>query len=921
MNKTIPFPYSKTGLLGACIVAAMGLSGGNVYAVEDDQYIEEVVIEGFRGSLMKARELKRNALGSQDSIVAEDIADFPDLNLADSLQRVPGVSITREGGEGRQISLRGLGPDFTRVQLNGMEVLSNSSSPMDSRGAVQRNRAFDFNVFASELFNQIDVKKSFSADQDEGGIGGTVNLRTAKPFDFDGLQGAISLNAGTNTNTDSTDPRFAGMISNTWGDFGALVSLAYSERESAEEGYDTFRWRQRTRTPDQFSDTLPQDIQDNLEAGNIWFARGNRYSSWTNDQERLGITTALQFSPSDSLSLTFDALYGELNNSRVEYHLDTAGSSSTALGFIEDLTVVDNNGDLEAVAGTFSDVTIRTETRQDQADTTFEQYALQGEWYATDKLTVKGLIGYEKSDFEQPQSDKIYFQTTGGITTDFTQDRFYGVNSYDFDPADISNWSVRELDFREDYITSEFSNAKLDFEYAFNESSEFRFGLNYKSFENTGFNPRANDLVKDVGAPAFGPNQGDAPTDIPADGFVIFDHPNADWVAANFAAIQSFYGVLNWDLTDPSVQAFYDSSNRPQEFDSRPQARFGIKEDTTAAYAQYLFTVSNVRGSIGLRYYSTDIESSGVTIGDETPFTVDQDYNGVLPTFNLAWDVNENIVWRFSANKNLTRPSLGDLSVSAPTVQNDPDGSAGLRVVSGNPALEPFESVNLDTSFEYYMGDIGAVAIGLFWKDIENFIVPETIIVPYGSLGLPLDLLGPGQDASTEYQFATNVNGDDATIKGIEFSFQRDLDFLPEPFDKFGVVANFTLADGETEYENVQGTGESQTKTFPGLSEESYNFTLYYETDTWGGRVAVANRGEYISRVEAGLADEDERGFHETTHVDFSAFYQISESLKVTFEGINLTNEREEQYSDSSDRPYNTTTSGRSYLLGLSYKF
>ncbi|HJS13764.1 MAG TPA: TonB-dependent receptor plug domain-containing protein, partial [Rheinheimera sp.] len=204
---------------------------------------EVIEVKGFRSSIIKAKDLKREAMIAQDSIVAEDIADFPDLNLADSLQRVPGVTITREGGEGRQISLRGLGPDFTRVQVNGMEALGTSSSPMDARGGVSRTRAFDFNIFASELFNQIDVKKSFSADQEEGGIAGTVNLRTAKPFDYDGAQAAVSAQVGTNTNTDSTDPRIAALLSNTWSDFGALVSVAYSDRATNEYGTNTTRWR------------------------------------------------------------------------------------------------------------------------------------------------------------------------------------------------------------------------------------------------------------------------------------------------------------------------------------------------------------------------------------------------------------------------------------------------------------------------------------------------------------------------------------------------------------------------------------------------------------------------------------------------------------------------------------------------------
>ena len=195
-----------------------------------DQAMEQIEVRGYRRSLIQAKDLKKDALGTQDTILAEDIADFPDLNLAESLQRVPGVTINREAGEGRQISLRGLNADFTQVQLNGMEALGTSSSSMDSRGSTNNSRSFDFNIFASELFNQIDVKKSYSADMDEGGIGGTVGLYTAKPFEYDGFRSAISAQAGDNSNTNDTSPRIAALVSNTWDKFGALVSVAYSNR-------------------------------------------------------------------------------------------------------------------------------------------------------------------------------------------------------------------------------------------------------------------------------------------------------------------------------------------------------------------------------------------------------------------------------------------------------------------------------------------------------------------------------------------------------------------------------------------------------------------------------------------------------------------------------------------------------------------
>ncbi|MBX2858406.1 MAG: TonB-dependent receptor plug domain-containing protein, partial [Cellvibrionaceae bacterium] len=425
-------------------------------ALAQDAAVEETLIKGFRNSVIQAKDLKRQALIAQDSIVAEDIADFPDLNLADSLQRIPGVAITREGGEGRQISLRGMGPDFTRVEINGMEALGTSSSPMDSRGAVGRSRAFDFNIFASELFNQIDVKKSYSADQEEGGIGGTVGLHTAKPFDSDGLQSVIGVQGGTNTNTDNFDKRFVGLISNTWGNFGALASVAYSTRKSREFGYNTYRWRQRT-TSDYNSASVDADTGALLEAGELWFSRGNRYSVWNNQQERLGITASLQYRPTDNIDLSLDYLRGSLENQLDEHHISTGGTSSTALGRVEELEYLNNNGDREVVFGRYSNTTIRTEAREDFNESLFDQLTLNATWQLSDDLEMVAQIGTSTADYNQPKVNKAnLMRENSGITTDFTQDRFYGVNTYDFDPTATEGWEVKDLYFQEDYITTDY---------------------------------------------------------------------------------------------------------------------------------------------------------------------------------------------------------------------------------------------------------------------------------------------------------------------------------------------------------------------------------------------------------------------------------------------------------------------------------
>src|SRR5262245_54408049 len=205
---------------------------------------DEIVVTGYRRSLSDARDIKRDSVIHVDAIVAEDMAKFPELNLAESLQRLPGVQINREAGEGRRISLRGLGPDFSRVQLNGMEVLGNNDSAMDSRGQRSRDRSFDFNLFASELFSRLEVEKTYQAAQNEGGMAGTVGLFTGKPFDYaTGFKGAVVAKGGTNTYTKDFQPRLAGLASYNWDNtFGALVSVAWSHRKTQEQGFNTYNY-------------------------------------------------------------------------------------------------------------------------------------------------------------------------------------------------------------------------------------------------------------------------------------------------------------------------------------------------------------------------------------------------------------------------------------------------------------------------------------------------------------------------------------------------------------------------------------------------------------------------------------------------------------------------------------------------------
>ena len=278
----------------------------------------EITVSGFRYSLDQSLDLKRDAVNTRDSIVIEDIGKMPDLNVAEAIQRVPGVAIVREGGEGRQMSLRGLGPEFTRVTLNGMEVPS-SNGGLDSSGGVNRGRAFDFNVFSAELFNRIDINKTAVASIEEGGVSGTVEMYTARPLDNPGFHGAATLQGAYNDLSDSVDPRVTATMSTTnkAETLGFFLTAAYSERTSWQDGFGTVRFD--SPALDRAFAGNETDLS-NEELNSAWYPRLPRQDSFRHNQDRLGLSATFQFRPTDKLDFGVTWVHSEFNAETNSYN-------------------------------------------------------------------------------------------------------------------------------------------------------------------------------------------------------------------------------------------------------------------------------------------------------------------------------------------------------------------------------------------------------------------------------------------------------------------------------------------------------------------------------------------------------------------------------------------------------------------------
>jgi TonB-dependent receptor len=461
------------GVLAAGAASAQTApSAGQSAGPSPDNTVEEVVVTGFRESLRSALSVKRQSSGVVDAIKAEDIADFPDANLAESIQRVPGVSITRVAGEGRTITVRGLPPTFTRVRINGMEAQSTSGATTSDRGA-NLGRGFDFNTFASELFSGITVRKTAQAEVIEGSLGATVDLETAKPLDHKGLTFVLGASAGYNDLAKNVDPKFTAVVGNSWdtawGEFGAQASLAYSKRKFLEDQWGSGGWNPATVdggfcTPVGVAPQNPATNAGNgTDAANcatgvarpaandpvyaqanrstVFFPRLPRYGRFHHNQERTGATLALQWKPTSRTSLSFDALYSDYDVKREENWLEgfsfaraisqngkpqtavrelilrDAGTSHTA-GVNLGQTVYDVD------YARFDGVDIRSDTQHDEFENVFQQYTLAGTHELTDRLKVTGLIGYSKSDYDQPMTTTIMFQRpNAGMTIDFRKNR------------------------------------------------------------------------------------------------------------------------------------------------------------------------------------------------------------------------------------------------------------------------------------------------------------------------------------------------------------------------------------------------------------------------------------------------------------------------------------------------------------------
>ncbi len=904
---------TKRAIFAGVSCLALSMSAGAALA-QDEEGDDQIVVTGFKSSLGAALKTKKDSTGIVDAIVAEDIADFPDLNLAESLQRIPGVSIDRQAGEGRRITVRGLGGDFTRVRINGMEALTTGGGS-DASGGSNRSRGFDFNTFASELFNELVVRKSQSASVEEGSLGANVELKTAQPFDFDsGFTGSLAAQGLYNDLSDSVGPRVAGLLSYTDPDevWGFLVSAAYSDRKIREEGFSTVRFDDFASFRSVNGTTCPPDVGDCGTLYDSYYARIPRYGRLDYDQERLGITGSLQFQPTERTRISFDGLYSSFDGTRDEEFLEVFIRSNTDNIDVTDFEVNSDGvltylmGDLQADAGNGL-VPARSEHRRDYLTTEFYQFTGNIEHDFSDSFRVNILGGISRSDFDIPIQSTIFFDAANPVTGyvyDFRDNpnaAFVDFGSLDVnDPTEFLFTQYRN---RPQGVDNTYDTVQANAAYDLNEAITMSVGISWKQFEFTTFESRAEGNVADLdGYSAAIPVTDSIAYQLMGfgDGLDAPSGIDTSWTSADWDAAVAMIGLLSID----PVQRIQDTR--------------GVKEKDLGGYVQfdYHFDLGGmpVRGDFGVRYVQTKTSSTGY-LGD-TEVTIDRKYDDYLPAFNIVMEPADDFLVRMGFAKVMARPSLGNLT---PGGTIDSFMGPPFQINQGNPGLDPYRATNIDLSLEWYFAEDSLFAVGLFLKDIDTFFErSQDVETTFSATGLPQTVASPTSPLFMDYLdmgldpdviISQVSNGDGANIKGVEVVYQQPFTFLPGFLGNTGFAGNYTYVTSES---------------IIGFSPNAFNATFYYEDNRFSARLTGAYRDAYLTTNPASSGrteGREERGVASTFNLDFASSFRVSENIELTFEAVNLTDEYEHQTFDVLMLPTLYHHTGRNFIFGARYDF
>lgn len=812
---------------------------------EDPATVEEVVVTGgFANSLARALADKRKAANVVDAISAEDIGKFPSNNIAEALQRVPGVAITRDRGEGLFIRVRGLGPNFQVVTLNGRSAAVNENM----RDSGQSGRQFRFDTLPSELVAGVEVNKTPLASTDEGAIGGVVDIKTFRPLDLGRTTLALSATASRPELAGATDPRLSGLASwtNAAGTFGLLAAAVYDQRTLRQDRITGVGWSYSDPTTTLGKTLIAQGI--NLYPNAI------RPTLEREDRERRGLVLSAQYRPSEETEITLDASYTKLDD---HYDELTYSADQTASTLVAGSAVV-REGVL--VGGT---VTSTSQIGREVSDLAHDNLMVAGrirqkleDWTLTADLAYARAFSETSKPITRTRLQGAIGQTTFAMTR--AGDAVPSVKLLTTDFNNPSLLPFRRIEWRVNDATDDETALQFDAErpVAWGPVSRVQFGVKYRersrSYNRADINYTTNLAGKFFGAEYFDP------------------FPVSDFLGDVAGTLPT-----TWVMPDPA--AFWTLADKSQKGTQRADQRnsYHVSEDIAAGYGLADLDTSlfgaPLRGQVGVRVANTKQVSAGHADNGSAalPVRYVKTYTDVLPTANFTLELSNTLQARVAAAKVITRPSLADL---APRLTLNSSG-VQLTAVGGNPQLQPFEAWQYDATLEWYFAPGSALIAGAFYKDITTFVYSQTTNIVVDGL---------------TYQLTSPTNGGQASIKGVELAYQHLFKSLPAPFDGLGFLANYTYTDTEATY------SPTLKDAMVNVAKNSFNLTGFYEKGPFAARASYSWIDDVLQDVGgAGLSALNDKAFGS---LDASVSYKVTPRITAVIEGQNLTKAAQWQF-------------------------
>lgn len=839
-------------------------------AGEDNAAANDIVVTGIRRSLEQAASIKRNANQVLDVITAEDVGKLPDANVAEALQRVTGVQITRVFGEGQSVSIRGL--QQVRVEVDGRTLLAYSArlSPPENE---QLGRSSGLDSVPSSVFGRLEVRKSPLASQVEGGLGGTVNLVTPKAFDF--KEPTLSLRAAGvyGETADKFEPTLTGLATTKLADgkIGVLLSAEYQKRTVELQTFERNNFFDR-RNGGTTALQAPQLLQ---------------YENFVVDRTRLGVNGSVQFQVAPDFVVTAEGLYSKLTTGRFQDFLAFRLPNSATAAIITN-PVIENN----FIVGGTTNGTLTTAGQIRNEPTQSYLGALSGR-YDNGSLRIDGDLSYSRGTIDQTiQIITLQGRTTVPGTFDFRNatvpSLVLGTTAAPYDPANPANFNPAGNGVRSNRLIGVLEEwvGKLDGSYKFDNGLSLAAGVRYADLSST-----SNAFRSQV-----------TPTLAELQPFLRTVTGFNPGIPGNFP--RSFLSTgPTYDYVFTRAQAAQPDPANPGGLLPNVQRDYRLSERTIAGYLMLsaegdVFGVP-VKANAGVRVVGTDFKvntllQSGTTAAPLfTPVTDTNTYTNVLPSANVVANVTSDFLVRASVSKTLQRAGIAELapSIFVNVINNVASG--------GNAALKPPTSKNIDISFEYYTGRTSLVSGAVFYKDVSDFIASNTTLTVF-----------PGFEAAGPIPYTRPDNIGSAKVKGFEVGFQQFFDFLPSPLDGLGVIANYTYSDA------------TDSNGFPlvATSKNSYNLVALYEKGPVSARLAYNYRDKAVFEFTEGRPSF----IAARSQLDAQIGFDISKRFAVQFQAQNLLPEDSAtvEYSQFGPLALNSyALAERRYSIGIRARF